>query len=73
MAFNVEQLPTDWVTKDVLMAHLRIKSANTITAYIKQGMPAHRIGKGYLFDLTEVDQWVRCRCITPAPGQEGAA
>ena len=51
--------PTTWVTTDEVMRHLQIKSANTITRLIREGMPAHRVGKGYRFDLHEVDEWVR--------------
>ena len=53
--------PTNWVDTTALMAHLGIKARVTVGIYIKQGLPAHKVGKGYRFDLTEVDAWVRSR------------
>jgi len=56
----VQQLPpTDWATTAELMEHLRVKSPNTVTRMIRDGMPKHRVGRKYLFDLIEVDQWLR--------------
>lgn len=62
--------PTQWVTTRELMEHLRIVSANTVTNYIKAGMPHHRLGgRTLLFDLAEVDEWVRSRWTASAPRQ----
>lgn len=65
--------PTSWVRTDQLMEHLQVKSPNTITRLIREGLPAHRIGRTYRFDLTEVDAWFRARVESrwsePNPGE----
>lgn len=53
------QLPVNWVTSRDVMQHLGIRSQVTLTKLIKEGLPAHKIGKGYRFDLIEVDAWLR--------------
>lgn len=52
-------------------AHLGGVSQNTITAYIRAGMPAHQAVKGgrYLFDLSEVDGWICSRWTARVAGQ----
>jgi hypothetical protein len=44
---------------------------NTITKYIQAGMPAHQAVKNgrYLFDLTEVDDWICSRWTERGPDQ----
>jgi len=66
--------PRQWVDMRTVRAHLGGLSQNTITSYIKAGMPAHQAIKGgrYLFDLAEVDRWICSRWTTRDPG-EGAA
>ncbi|HEY6416349.1 MAG TPA: helix-turn-helix domain-containing protein [Acidimicrobiales bacterium] len=51
--------PTNWVDTKTLMNHLSIKTPALVTRLIREGMPAHRIGKGYRYDLREVDAWIR--------------
>jgi excisionase family DNA binding protein len=46
-----------------------VKSPNTITEMVKRGLPAHKVGKGYRFDLAEVDEWIRSRWTAQTPGQ----
>lgn len=64
-----QPLPVVWVTSVQLKEHLGIRSDVTLTRYIRLGLPAHKVGKAYLFDLIEVDRWIQSRCITPAPDQ----
>lgn len=63
--------PTRWVGTPELMAHLGIVSKNTVTNYVKAGMPVHQPLKGgrYLFDLVEVDEWIRSRWTASVPRQ----
>jgi len=58
---NIERL----IDTEELMSYLGITSRvtmrhyATIRRYIKDGMPAHRIGLGYKFDLDEVLAWLK--------------
>ena len=42
-----------------------VKAANKwdLTRLIKEGLPAHKIGRAYRFDLIEVDAWFRTRDV----------
>jgi excisionase family DNA binding protein len=61
-----------WLTVNELAAHFG-KDRVTMYRWLKLGMPGHRPGGSLLFDLDEVEDWVRSRCSSPAPAQEAAA
>lgn len=60
---------TVWLTTEEVMAHLRIGSKHTLRKYRALGLPMHDLGGMHLFDLDEVDVWVRSRCSDLTPGR----
>lgn len=48
-----------WMSADALAAHLGVRK-DTVYAWIAyKGMPAHKIGRLWKFQASEVDDWVR--------------
>jgi excisionase family DNA binding protein len=48
-----------WLTVEEICTHLSI-SKDTIYKWIDQkGMPAHRVGRKWMFQKTEVDTWIK--------------
>lgn len=48
-----------WFSVDEVAEHLGVKR-DTIYKWIeRKNLPAHKVGKLWKFDLTEVDMWVR--------------
>lgn len=48
-----------WLSADDIATHLGV-SKDTVYAWIAdKGMPAHRIGRLWKFQASEVDNWVR--------------
>lgn len=48
-----------WMSADEIAAHLGV-SKDTVYAWIaEKGMPAHRLGRLWKFQVGEVDDWVR--------------
>lgn len=62
-------MPIRWLTTEEVMKHLRIGSKHTLRKYRTQGLPAHQVGGQHLFDIDEVDAWVRSRCSDLTPGR----
>ena len=48
-----------WLSADVIAEHLGV-TKDTVYAWIaEKGMPAHKVGRLWKFQATEVDAWVR--------------
>ncbi|TFC82142.1 helix-turn-helix domain-containing protein [Cryobacterium sp. TmT2-59] len=48
-----------WLSADQIAAHLGV-TKDTVYAWIaEKGMPAHKIGRLWKFQISEVDEWVR--------------
>lgn len=48
-----------WLSADGIATHLGV-TTDTIYAWIAdKGMPAHRVGRLWKFQVSEVDDWVR--------------
>lgn len=48
-----------WLSADEVASHLGV-SKETVYAWIAdRGMPAHKIGRLWKFQVSEVDEWVR--------------
>lgn len=48
-----------WLSADQIAAHLGV-TKDTVYAWIaEKGMPAHKIGRLWKFQVSEVDEWVR--------------
>lgn len=60
-----------WLSADDIAAHLGV-TKDTVYAWIaEKGMPAHKVGRLWKFQASEVDMWVRSG--SPASPGEGAA
>ena len=61
-----------WLSADDIAVHLGV-TKDTVYAWIaEKGMPAHKVGRLWRFQASEVDEWVRkgsgaCRARTPVP------
>lgn len=48
-----------WLSADAIAAHLGV-TKETVYAWIAdKGMPAHKVGRLWKFQVSEVDEWVR--------------
>ena len=48
-----------WLSADAIAMHLGV-TKDTVYAWISEkGMPAHRVGRLWKFQATEIDEWVR--------------
>jgi excisionase family DNA binding protein len=48
-----------WVTAEQVSLHLGVAKDTVYRWRERRGMPAHRIGRLWKFQLSEVDEWVR--------------
>ena len=47
-----------WFSMKEICAYLGI-SRDTVKKWIKKGMPAHRVGRLWKFNVEEIDQWLK--------------
>lgn len=60
-----------WLSADGIAGHLGI-TKDTVYAWIAdKGMPAHKIGRLWKFQVSEVDEWVRGGEAAPLADHEG--
>lgn len=59
-----------WVSADAIAEHLGVTKDSVYTWIAKRGMPAHRVGRLWKFQLSEVDAWVRTRVAAEPPRSE---
>jgi excisionase family DNA binding protein len=55
----VHSVTEPWVSADVIAEHLGVTKDSIYTWIAKKDMPAHRVGRLWKFQVTEVDYWVR--------------
>ena len=56
---QVALVPDPWLSADDIAVHLGV-TKDTVYAWIaEKGMPAHRVGRLWRFQASEVDEWVR--------------
>ncbi|WP_337059762.1 excisionase family DNA-binding protein [Kineococcus sp. G2] len=48
-----------WVSADVIAEHLGVTKDSVYVWIANKAMPAHRVGRLWKFQITEVDAWVR--------------
>lgn len=48
-----------WLSADDIAAHLGVTKDTIYTWIAEKGMPAHKIGRLWKFQASEVDDWVR--------------
>lgn len=50
-----------WVSADEIAEHLGVTKDSVYTWIAKRNMPAHRVGRLWKFQVSEVDAWVRAK------------
>ena len=61
-----------WLSADQIAAHLGV-TKDTVYAWIAdKGMPAHKIGRLWKFQVSEVDEWVRSGRTSLGPDDSGS-
>ena len=59
MAEGREMKPEPWISLEEIAQHLGV-SQDTVHRWIRhRGMPAHKVGRLWKFQITEVNEWVR--------------
>ncbi|WP_228942861.1 helix-turn-helix domain-containing protein [Nocardioides sp. Leaf374] len=48
-----------WVSADAIAEHLGVTKDSVYSWIATKGMPAHRVGRLWKFQVSEVDAWVR--------------
>lgn len=56
-----------WVTAEHVAQHLGVAKDTVYRWREQRGLPAHRVGRLWKFQLSEVDEWVR----TGGPNEAG--
>lgn len=51
--------PSPWLSVDEIAEHLGIKRDTVYLWIDKKGLPAHKVGRLWKFQVEEVDEWVR--------------
>lgn len=52
-------MPEPWLSADDVAAHLGVTKDTVYTWIADKAMPAHKVGRLWKFQATEVDGWVR--------------
>lgn len=48
-----------WLSADDIAVHLGVTKDTVYTWIVEKGMPAHKVGRLWKFQASEVDDWVR--------------
>ena len=56
---NVSPVTEPWVSADAIAEHLGVTKDSVYSWIATKGMPAHRVGRLWKFQVSEVDAWVR--------------
>lgn len=52
-------MPEPWLSADDIAAHLGVTKDTVYTWVAERNMPAHKVGRLWKFQTSEVDEWVR--------------
>jgi excisionase family DNA binding protein len=56
---EVRAVPNHWLSADDIAAHLGVTKDTVYALIAEKGMPAHKVGRLWKFQTSEVDEWVR--------------
>lgn len=65
-------MPESWSSADDIASHLGVTKDTAYAWIADENMPAHRIGRLWKFQASEVDDWVRRGNAATAEGQVAA-
>jgi excisionase family DNA binding protein len=51
--------PEPWLSADEIAEHLAVTTDTVYSWIADKSMPAHKVGRIWRFQITEVDDWVR--------------
>jgi len=60
-----------WLSADDIAAHLGVTKETVYVWIADKGMPAHKVGRLWKFQASEVDEWVRSGGAAPGPHDDG--
>lgn len=65
--------PEPWVSVEAVAEHLGVAKDSIYRWIERRRLPAHRIGRIWKFQLSEVDAWVRAAgpAVVDAPDEQG--
>lgn len=67
---SLRRVTEHWVSADVIAEHLGVTKDSIYIFIANRQMPAHRVGRLWKFQITEVDAWVRGDGATDAAGEK---
>ncbi|MFZ1383245.1 MAG: helix-turn-helix domain-containing protein [Scrofimicrobium sp.] len=56
-----------WLSADGIAAHLGVTKDTVYTWIAEKAMPAHKVGRLWKFQASEIDDWVRTGAASSAP------
>ena len=59
-----------WLSAEEIAAHLGITKDTVYDWIADKALPAHRVGRLWKFQASEIDEWVRCGGAAPAPADK---
>lgn len=62
-----------WVNAEQAAEHLGVVTETVYRWRERKGLPAHKIGRLWKFQLSEIDEWVRAGGADGGTGKNGAA
>lgn len=61
----------EWLSLDELSKYLKIPKSSLYKLIRVEGLPGHKLGRGYRFDREEVDAWVKGRGVKRSHRKKG--
>lgn len=61
-----------WVSAEDIAAHLGVTKDTVYTWIVDKAMPAHKIGRLWKFQASEIDDWVRAGAAASDPKSSAA-
>jgi len=66
-------MPEPWVSVESIAAHLGVSKDTVYTWISEKSLPAHRVGRLWKFQASEVDAWVRSGAAGPEAEHDGGS
>ncbi len=60
-------MPEPWLSAEKIAAHLGVTKDTVYDWIAHKKMPAHRVGRLWKFQASEIDEWVRSGGAAPEP------